>query len=59
MFFTNSYIFLLKEIYESPHGKRDDELGKHAILITGYGTENGVDYYWVNFFGSFWGEWIQ
>ena len=43
------------EIYKGPHGKQDDELGKYAFIITGYGTEKGVDYYWVkNSRGSFW-----
>lgn len=40
----------MSEIYECP--KQDDELGKHAILISGYGIENDEDYYWVK---KFWG----
>ncbi|KAF7113217.1 hypothetical protein RHSIM_RhsimUnG0149000 [Rhododendron simsii] len=55
--------------YESlgPHregvyqGAKDDDdaktVGGHAVVIFGYGTENGQDYYWIqNTWGPEWGD---
>ncbi|GFY93001.1 hypothetical protein Acr_08g0013970 [Actinidia rufa] len=44
------------KIYEGSHGQQENKLGNHAILITGYGTENGVDFYWFqNSWSTSWG----
>jgi cathepsin L len=38
--------FYEKGIYDSEQCSPDADLGDHAVLLVGYGTENGIDY-WI------------
>lgn len=44
-FSLDSFIFYKDGIYYDP--ECSSELVNHAIVVTGYGTENGTDFWWI------------
>lgn len=44
-FSLDSFMFYSGGIYYDP--KCSSELVNHAVVVTGYGTENGTDFWWI------------